>query len=184
MTVRQIIRYNLRGLLNFSGRDPRRVFWVYVGIIFSLTMVLFNIATIPIFVRMAAEMKAAVTGPTQMANPAEPISYPGFAFFWVTAVFSTLIIVLAAAAVTRRLHDLGRSGKWAFTPALLLLLSLCGFAQFYSSERAAVSVLLLLLGIMIYQLSLLVLILFLCLPSSPQENRFGKPANSAVPQRT
>jgi len=185
MSVREIIRYNLRGLLNFSGRDPRRVFWIYFGSIFALTIVLYSLATIPLFIRLIFAAKAAATIPIDTANTPDPIFHFAEMLLWVTGAVAALMIFLVAAAVTRRLHDIGRAGKWALIPVILLFIGLSGMyrSQIIEQDPGAYLALILLAN-MTYNLTLIILVIFLCLPSSLQENRFGKPTNSAGPQRT
>ena len=86
-------------------------------------------------------------------------------------------VLLLAAAVTRRLHDRGKSGLWGLAPLVLLV---SGFAimsaLFRQFGQSSVDLTLFGVGFInnaLYLASLVTLIIWLVGPSAPSENRYG-----------
>lgn len=181
-----------RGLGRFSGRDSRGVFWPYAGLVLV-------VAAAAIFIVLAVQMQALLTdmeaAPVQSSNqaaaalgsdiyarplgdPAPPPDVSGAIL--AMGVISSVLFVLLAAAVVRRLHDTGRSGLWALpTPILLtvgLVLMSRVLASFMRPDFDMTLLSILFLNNAAYMLSLGVLIILLILPGRPEANRFGPPS--------
>jgi len=101
------------------------------------------------------------------------------AVFWPIRGVVAGAVVLLAAAVTRRLHDTGRAGWWAALPLVLLAAATATFPSVMEqmmtqAENAPMGLFYLTFGLgMLYNLSLLVLIVFLCLKGTVGPNRYG-----------
>jgi uncharacterized membrane protein YhaH (DUF805 family) len=110
------IKYNLRHLLDFSGRDARQTFWFYVLFVFLLNMAVSLAITMPAMGQaMGGAMMAARSGNPEAANAAIAESMTGITMtaIWAGAVMGVINIALLAAAFVRRLHDADFSGWWA-----------------------------------------------------------------------
>ena len=162
---------HLRRLSDFSGRESRRAFWPYVGVMVAVS-----------FLAMTLAMSAFVL-PVILAVEAgdKPNVFVAMSPFFLTVL---AVVALLAAAVVRRLHDRGVSGWWALPTALLLMGGIVAFgiemnaflggAGIEDETFAGLfAVLLLLNGL--YIASLLGLTTVLCLPGQPRSNRFGPP---------
>ena len=144
-------------MTQFGGRETRGQFWPFVGFVVAA----FAIAM------MAVEMVSIfnINGPPRM----------DLMFIWVGLLAIPLILLLAAAVV-RRLHDRGLSGAWGLLPLPFL-----GFA-FFAMHRASLAVPTgepdSLFGTafasgVLYNISLIVLIVLLAGRGDETENRFG-----------
>ena len=156
------LRHHYSNLTRFSGRDRPGQFWpsalLHMGVLFAgwAGLVAWSMATLEAGVRL---MPILVT----------VIIAGGF-----------VLTLLFASAVTRRLHDVGLSGRWAMIPAVLYIASgalMLGFFTAGHNETAGFSPFFLAgwLVTMLYNITVLALIIVLCLPSQRKENRFGPP---------
>lgn len=181
-------------LLQFSGRDQRGTFWPYAGLIFSLAFCLIPVAMWPGmegFTRTAFEIAEASpqdvsitvgTGGSSIAVRGDhPEIEPHITrmMLGVAAVVGVAALLLAAAVV-RRLHDVGRSGLWALAPLIFLCSGIGGMTwvmpRFMAGEPGADAMggfLLLFANNLLYMASLATLIVFLALPSRRTDNRWG-----------
>lgn len=114
--VGEAIRHGLHGLAEFRGRDDRGRFWPYACAVLGVGVVGGNAVLAAILVWRVA------TAWSEGAGASDP-GFPGLAtrFMVVLAVLAVTIVVLLAAAVTRRLHDRGLRGGWACVPLVLLI---------------------------------------------------------------
>ncbi|MEO5707250.1 MAG: DUF805 domain-containing protein [Alteraurantiacibacter sp.] len=183
-------------LLRFSGRERAGSFWPYAGVVFGLMMTASFVVFVPeIFRTFIGMQQFAVEHPesaTITQGPghyeisiegAHPELMPDFAFLsGAMAAVAVVSVVLLAAAVTRRLHDAGRSGVWGLLPLPFLF---CGFAlmanMFASlgtkAEPDFGQILLLFANNAIYMGTLVLLVILLVRRGEANENRFGpKPA--------
>lgn len=158
-------------LADFKGRDRRSQFWPYAGVVCAVWFVLQGVAAnLVLFTAMASGDEANL-----------PIAFCG------TMAFGVLVLAcLLAAAVSRRLHDRGLSGRWALIPVGLLMTMMTGFGVLMQSTweaaptddpAADMSFVFGFLGIMVgnllYMTSLVTLIVFLCLRGKAGPNRYG-----------
>jgi uncharacterized membrane protein YhaH (DUF805 family) len=191
------IRHNLRSLLRFSGRDARRRFWPYAGTVFLLSWIsiwlvmapriLGTFARIQQFAREHPDQVTTVSGPGSYSvsiEGAHPELMPDVAgmMYGVTAV-SAITVLLLAAAVTRRLHDRGRSGAWGLVPAVLLAIGSFGMSRQFTGFGSGIPpdprwFFLLFCNNMAYLASLVFLIVELARAGTAGSNRFGAEAPS------
>lgn len=186
------IRNGLAGLLRFSGRDRRATFWLYALAVVGVCMVLGNALLAPIMLDAFAgaehiAIDHAASPPVE--PPGEDMimvvegGVPGLPdfrlFFLVTILTAVATVALLAAAVSRRLHDSGRSGLWGLMPLPFLTASLIGFpimmSGFVSPAGPDFSLFgLLFVSNLAYMTTLVVLIVLLSLRSTVGPNRFGE----------
>lgn len=115
------IKYNLRHLLDFSGRDARQTFWYYVLFLFIVYFVLGMVGS---FVLIGSLMGPMIEVASQ--NLPEPEMQAEMAermggvmgrmmetILWVSVVVNVVMDLLLAAAFVRRLHDSNSAGWWA-----------------------------------------------------------------------
>ncbi len=152
-----LVGRGLRNVARFSGRDAPAQFWPYAGTVFLLSVVVW-------FIAMALSMEGI----------------PDFVGLAVAmAVIAGTVVILLAAAVTRRLHDRGRSGYWGLPVVIFLTIGLVGTIRIFSEFSAGAApdtgvVGLLALNNLIYLASLAVLLFRLVQRGSRGPNRFGE----------
>lgn len=120
------IKYNLKHLLDFSGRDARQTFWYYVLIVYVVNMVISFVAIIPgmisgmsaIFAAAEQGAEAADLAAQNMVSQVMPMT------LWSGMITGVLMLVLLAASTVRRLHDSDLSGWWAALPGAIYAYSI------------------------------------------------------------
>lgn len=186
------LSHGLKGLMRFSGRDRSGLFWPYAGVVVALAMVGLTVAMLPEMnagmermTRYVAENpdQGSVTYSTSgMAVEVEgnhPELMPDFSkMFGGMAVVLAGTFVLLAAAVTRRLHDVGRSGLWGLPPLVLLCSAFVVFpwamkAMGTGDNPDLRPFLIALANNMLYLAALALLVVFLVMPGKPDANRYG-----------
>lgn len=193
-----------RKLTQFSGRDTRGEFWPYAGVVFALMMILGAMAGGFVMTRFIAEMESYIAAsqtaapvvpvisvaPSEMVRveivePAKPPLMPDFrSMFLIQAVDMLLLIGLLAAAVSRRLHDTGRSAFWGLLPAPFAFTGLFGMLNLIGPIMDGGEPNFGLFGLMFlnniaYLAALVTLIVMLAQASSPRANRHGEPRSTA-----
>ncbi len=164
------LKRGVAGLATFSGRDPRRIFWPYVGVLILLATLVMG-AVNSIFVITVI----ATTGPNDMPDLGPMVL--------AMTVEIVAIVALLAAAVVRRLHDTGRAGYWGLLPLPFVTFSLLGFnILFRDFARRPEGVPPVFFAIFIsnslYMAALLLLIVLLAQPTKAGANRYGEPQAS------
>ncbi|MBS0478964.1 MAG: DUF805 domain-containing protein [Proteobacteria bacterium] len=110
------------GLADFSGRENRQPFWLWILIVYAAQMVGSMVIAIPLMTSMFDRMAPMANQdpdyfnkhPEAMQQMMNQVMAPMMQnWMLVGAVGAVLMIVLIAAAVVRRLHDSDRSGWWA-----------------------------------------------------------------------
>lgn len=158
----------LRRYAQFSGRSPRREYWMFV---------LFNV-----IVSIALSLLDAVLG---LGGHASSYSVSGGSSFAAGAgtsggilsgIWSLAVLIPSIALGVRRLHDIDRSGWWVLAPFLLIMLAgisvltplgagpadaLPGFGIVFT------------IGIFVGGVMSVVLLVWACLRGTPGPNRFG-----------
>lgn len=157
------LRHNLSRLVRFSGRDRRGLFWPYAGLVLLLGFVGMNVSGSLV----VGKVLAVQSDPAAAMIP----------FLRTTQAGVALVVALLAAAVTRRLHDRGRTGLWGLPPVVLLVAGMIGFERLLSDFMVVTPspglFLMLMLNNLAYFVSLIVLTVLLCLASDPRDNRYG-----------
>lgn len=189
------IVHGFANLTRFSGRDPRERFWPYalalVGAAFVAMILSFGVGFASNFQKTIAYAeahpdKATVTrsggSVTVTIHEPTPELMPDMApMFLGLRVIAPVIVLLLAAAVTRRLHDTGRSGLWGLPPVVFLGIGLALFPSLFqrlmAGDDSAIGLLLpLFANNLAYLASLGLLVICLCLSSKPDANRYGPAA--------
>jgi len=188
--LQSIIR-GFRNLLVFGGRDLRSQFWPYAAVVVALTFLVLGVAMTLAMQQLFAEAeRLAIEHPEAVRIQRSATSYsvqyaPGSGlmpdmtnFFLGLGGGVALLVILLAAAMTRRLHDRGLPGYVALVPLLLLILGLVGMSQLLTSFNDSTEPDLALFGAlminnMLYLASLGGLVLLLSLPGSAGPNRYG-----------
>ena len=122
------IKYNLRNLTNFSGRDARQTFWYFVLFIAILRWIAGSFFAVPMMVKMFGTMFSAIK------QGGRPEALQGQINGEMVAMMQDMVGVsiaigvvsglLLVAALARRLHDSDLSGWWAAVPAVLYIAAL------------------------------------------------------------
>lgn len=187
------IAHGFKSLTRFSGRDRRKTFWPYAAVVifvtYALSMVFGFMAMIPMFTQMAEYASAHPEQTTVVAGPGEysvsidqgapDVPVPDMSgFMYVMGAMSLFAVVLLAAAVSRRLHDSGRSGFWGLMPVPFLAAAMILTPSIMQATMAGMDPDMRLAGLLflnngLYFLALAVLIVFLCLPTKAGANRHG-----------
>lgn len=189
------ITRGFRSLTRFSGRDRRSQFWPYAGAAVALTFVVMGVAMVWVMSGFWADtMEFARTNPETVTVESGPGYYsrrvdlsgsglmPDFTgFFAVMGVSVAAYVALLAAAVSRRLHDAGKSALWGLMPVPFLVFGTVFFPvmmndMMQSQEPSLALFFLLFFNNIAYMVGLISLIVLLCLQSSPGSNRFGPEA--------
>lgn len=185
------IATNLTGLLRFSGRTSRQDFWPYAIVVFVLAMTVWAVPFMIAFSHVMQTMtQYAIDHPDQATITTGPGSYrveihgdppPGMmaemtgAMVWLWPIVGSTVVLLASA-VTRRLHDSGRSGAWGLMPLPFLAFSLTVFPQMFAGFSSAAPNLglfgLTFLSNVLYMAGLVTLIFMLC-QAPTGDNRYG-----------
>ncbi len=127
-------KYCLRNLTNFSGRDSRQTFWMYVLALVIVQFVLGMIMVIPMIASLVQNLvDAAQAGaePDQMNDAIAGLMSPMMndMVIW-SGILALVMAVLFIAAFVRRLHDSGYSGWIALVPvATQAFATIYGFIQ-------------------------------------------------------
>lgn len=128
-----LITGHLTRLFDFSGRENRQPFWLWILIVYGVQTAASMIIMVPMMLSMSRS-----TAMLAQYDQAYLDQHPEVAsrvmmgvmgsFFRNIMVFSgvmaLLLFVLVAAAVVRRLHDTNRSGLWALPLAVTQLATL------------------------------------------------------------
>lgn len=182
-----------RRLADFKGRDKRGQFWPYALTVVALSFIGLWLGMIPamttIFEQASTvaathpEAATVVSGPGHYSVEIHDEAYmPDMGpFFLVLRIGVAAIVILLAAAVTRRLHDTGRAGYWGLPPVIFLTVGLTAFPivmeKFMEEDGFGMSLFMLLfLNNMLYIASLIGLIILLSLDTKTVANRYGPPA--------
>lgn len=171
MSVTADIRMHFTRLLDFSGREAPRAFWPWVALQFALAM--------------PANMLAmfAMVLPAMLDGDMETLAGAIRGYLTVIAAMGLFMVAMLAAAVTRRLHDSGRSGAYGILPLPLLALGIFLFSRLLFGPIPGEA-----MGVdhgslfaccfinnLVYMGTLAFLVFLLAKPSEAAENRFGTP---------
>lgn len=183
--------HGFRNLTRFSGRDGLAAFWLHVALVMGLAFLGTAVATVPTMMDSMARMQRfAAEHPDQARVEQTPTSYsiqiqgdhpelmPNMAGAVTgVGVVAIVVVLLLAAAVTRRLHDSGLRGAWGLMPLPFLTFGLIEIAQAMGRAGGPEMQLFLLVFVnnLIYLFLLIVLVVLLVRSSTPGPNRFGAP---------
>jgi uncharacterized membrane protein YhaH (DUF805 family) len=123
----EAIRYNLRNLGNFHGRDNRPTFWFYVLFIVIVQFIASMLISLPLMGGMAMEGYNAATSGSDGADleMAMLARMGGWmrTTMWLSVLLNLAVLALLVAAFTRRLHDSNHSGLWCALAAAIQIIS-------------------------------------------------------------
>lgn len=101
----------LKQYVDFEGRARRKEYWWFILINFIITLILFICWLAPTF-KMGFE--AAASGNTDF-DPQEAIpTILKNPFMYIYILYYMAMLIPGIAVLVRRLHDIGKSGFWAF----------------------------------------------------------------------
>ncbi|MBO9547782.1 DUF805 domain-containing protein [Caulobacter sp.] len=151
--------------MDFSGRDPRRVFWPYVGVVILLLMIVMGAGNM---------IAVSLLIPTTVEQDFPDLS----GLILLMGVEIVAVVALLAAAVARRLHDTGRRAWWGLAPLPFLAF---GFGGFYILVRnfetpfpgSEILLFAIFFNNLLYLAVLLALVVLLSQPSQAMVNRYG-----------
>jgi uncharacterized membrane protein YhaH (DUF805 family) len=188
MAARVGLLEHFKRLFDFGGREDRASFWPYAALVFVIVMIIGMVIFVPMMAHsMEAMQQYAATHPEQATITSGPgqysISVQGNhpEFFDVDSMALYLVvsfglsIVLYAAAVTRRLHDRGKSGSWGLMPLPFIIYSTIMMPRAFASPDENMALFFsIFVSNMVYIVTLIVLIVLLASASDPARNRFDK----------
>ncbi|NBE06536.1 DUF805 domain-containing protein [Paragemmobacter ruber] len=163
----QALRTSLRNAFRYSGRATRSEFWWLVlaavlvtGAASALDRILWPDLSAHFWLNFGDEAARVTAG--FVASPLNTIA-------------AICCLVLIAAAMVRRLHDAGLSGKLALVPllAVCLVVAIIALSIFVFPDAGASQPVMICLLILIT--SLLLMVAWLCRRSDPHQNRYGPP---------
>lgn len=192
------IRHCLTGLARFTGRDRLRDFWPFVGVWFAALMLITMAVMAPTLMATFAKMQAfAAAHPDQAEVYRSGTSYsitirghhpeltPDLrGFMLAMQLLSAVSVVLLAAAVSRRLHDTGRTALWGLAPLPFLAIAMAvtprifneaagGQIDYMAGFASLIGVLF--LNNVVYMAAILRLAFLLSRDSDKAANRYGDP---------
>jgi len=112
------LRYNLTRLVIFAGRESRVLFWPYAACVFVLGFVAVGVVMNLELVNLVSDPSAATSDFTRLVTA-------------LATVVSGMVLLLAAA-VSRRLHNRDRTARWGLLPPLFLLLNVLGAVRLFA----------------------------------------------------
>jgi uncharacterized membrane protein YhaH (DUF805 family) len=150
-TFTNSVGHCVRNLANFSGRDRPRAFWPYMGLVIGLNAVVSIFAAVPLIFDMVERIQRFVEEhPDEAVVQSSPGHYevriegfhpelmPDFGLLLMPmATALAVTVVLAAAAVARRLHDRDRTGWWGLLPLPFTAFGLALMPRIFEGSMAA-----------------------------------------------
>jgi uncharacterized membrane protein YhaH (DUF805 family) len=182
---------HFKRLFDFGGRENRASFWPYAAVVFIITMVAGMILFVPTMIRSMHAMQQFSARHPDQANVTSSLgqysvsiqgNHPQFMPTGSVSLFLEvsfeLAILLYAAAVVRRLHDLGKSGLWGLMPLPFIIYSSIQMPIMLASVGTETQPdTMLFISILVSNLSyittLIWLIVLLAGPSEPAPNRYS-----------
>lgn len=179
-------------LHRFGGRERVASFWIYAGCVFGLMLVATSAVFMPEMARSMARMQQFAREHPESATVSQgpghyelriegnhPELMPNFeALLGGMTAIMLVSVLLLAAAVTRRLHDSGRTGAWGLLPLPFLVAGFALMPRMFSFPMDPDMGLFALLfaNNFIYLCTLALLAYLLSKPTDPAENRYGPPS--------
>jgi len=113
-----LLTRHLAGLANFSGRENRKPFWLWILIVYIAQIVVSMVVMIPLIVSWFDRFLPMVQGDPQRFDQHPELVMQSMApmmngIMMYGMIAAGVLVVLVAAAVVRRLHDGDHSGWWA-----------------------------------------------------------------------
>jgi uncharacterized membrane protein YhaH (DUF805 family) len=167
------VRCGLNNIANFSGRDSRIQFWPYCLCIVACLFLVNFIYMAPRVVLMIVDVLLAGPSGSTPVRGVDTIRDP----VWNMSLAAFAILFLASA-VTRRLHDLDKTGLWGLMPLPVLAFGQYTTSQVFDRDGSALALALETFAMkcainMLYVGLLVVLVVMLSRPGTLGPNRFG-----------
>ena len=193
MGFAELVGYHLKNLANFTGREERRRFWPWAGLVIVGSMGGMIAAMVPVMLDSFAKVRRfAIEHPDQVTETRGPGSYSvqvhGYhpelmpdidALVGGMALVIAVTVLLLAAAVVRRLHDCGRRGLWGALPLPFLASGLALMPRLFHMADPDFSLFALLFANnLVYIASLILLVVLLAGRGTAGANRYGPPPAS------
>jgi uncharacterized membrane protein YhaH (DUF805 family) len=168
-------RHNLGNLARFAGRDTKTQFWPWAITVF---LIAYGSSIVIMGTAMAeatfTTMRAA-RGEIPSAKAAQAVSDLGW--LWKPlALIATAAVILLAASVARRLHDVGWRAGWGVVPLPFLAASIAytsaGF-RYAASESEPEPPISAIVSAPLFYITLIALIVVLARKGQIESNRFG-----------
>lgn len=126
----EAIRYSLSGLANFSGRDSRSTFWLYMLFLFVIYMILSVVGGLVVAGGMiGGAFEAARGGVDQVEINRQIMGRIETTIrmsAWLNVGVTLVMVALVAASFTRRLHDSNKPG-WIGLVIGVMYLAACAY---------------------------------------------------------
>jgi uncharacterized membrane protein YhaH (DUF805 family) len=183
------IRHGLANLARFSGRDDRATFWPYAGMVAGLLVIGTALVAVPVAMSVSARAATAAQVPLQIGGYHPELMSDFGSLLGGMSIIVALAIVLLAAAITRRLHDVNRRGFWALLPLPFLMAGFRILPELFNGVDAALATddrkisfyTLIITDNLFYLIAFALLIVFLARKSYRGDNRFGPGSGPAGP---
>lgn len=101
----------LKQYVDFEGRARRKEYWWFMLINFIISMILIICWLAPTF-KMGFE--AATSGNTDFDQQGAILTMLKNPFLYIYLLYYIAVLIPGIAVLVRRLHDIGKSGFWAF----------------------------------------------------------------------
>lgn len=146
----------------FKGRARRSEFWNWTLAYVLLSVVLSVFNTFMMFSRLEA---------LDLDDPFSIYKSPGYI---VIALVGLALFLPNLGVTIRRLHDTGRSGWWVWVPVIAYFPMLWAALSVQTNPGSAMGMLaiMLLCGLVMLVIGIIILV-WLCQDSEPQENEYG-----------
>lgn len=164
---------NFTRLTQFTGGEPRRRFWPYVGIVMVVFLFVAPAVVMLTFTPLFGDLIDTANN-TGLDSSSTEAANDRFVLWMFVAILAdaALLIGLLAAAVARRLRDGGVPARWGLLPIPFILCSTMLFGSLFAiawrSDALKIAVVLgAVASNMAYLASLVFLIVLLCRPTRP-----------------
>ncbi len=122
------MKYGMRNLFNFEGRDARQTFWYFVLFMYIVRMVSGIAIAVPmliaIFGTIVDSAKANLDPQAMQANMMGAMAGAMEQVAWFGIAISAVTSLAILPSLVRRLHDSDLSGWWAALPGAIYALAL------------------------------------------------------------
>lgn len=139
----EAIRYCLANLTNFSGRDPRQTFWIYVIFLIVINVILGLIIGIAFTAgTVGGTIEAASNGASEAEMQAQILQQVADSLstqVWMGAAISLVTLALFIAAFVRRLRDAALPTAIAAIPVATTLFTVWNSVSSIGAMEAAMA---------------------------------------------
>ena len=141
----------LKQYADFSGRARRKEFWWFSLINFIIMLICIIGFTVP-FAKMGFEAAAAGMDADSLDEMEIFMSSLKNPFLYIYMIYYLAVLIPSLSVMVRRLHDIGKSGYWAFF--IVGGQVLCSMSSYFQTTNTTAYVIITLVGIVIGIISL------------------------------